>query len=145
MKRLALFFIALLSILGCSKEERAIVGSKWVFQFDGSPYVMEFTSKSDVRLYEVDANYNYKDGLLEGTYSYNNGKIVFGEQFGLVKASIIILYYRYYFMDAVIDGDILKVNASEEKIVIPIVDGKAQEPEITYLGEKTFSLMKLAL
>lgn len=105
---------------------------------------MEFTSDKDVRVYEADSNYNYKSSLIEGIYTYNNNKVTFGENFGVARGAMIILYYRYYFKNATINNDTMKVTSSEEQIVFPIVDGEVQEPEIEYLGEKVFTLMKLS-
>lgn len=142
MKKLFIVLFTLMSLLGCSKEN-SIVGTKWTYEFNGSPYLMEFTSETDVRTYETDSNYNYKSSLIEGKYTYDNGKITFGENFGVVRGAMLVLYYRYYFKNATLSGDVMRVNASDETIIFPVVDGKVQEPEITYNGEHTFVLMKL--
>ena len=143
MKRLSAILVIILSLLSCTKDD-SLTGTKWTFEFNSSPYVMEFTSDKDVRVYEADSNYNYKSSLIEGIYTYNNNKITFGENFGVARSAMIILYYRYYFKNATINNDTMKVTSSEEKIVIPIVDGEVQEPEIEYLGEKVFTLIKLS-
>ena len=144
MKRLSAILVIILSLLSCTKEDQALSGTKWTFEFNSSPYIMEFTSDKDVRVYEADSNYNYKSSLIEGTYTYNNNKITFGENFGVARSAMIILYYRYYFKNATINNDTMKVTSSEEKIVIPIVDEEVQEPEIEYLGEQVFTLIKLS-
>ena len=142
MKRILLVLLSILTLVGCSKEERAIVNSKWVFDFDGSPYILEFTSKDDVRVYETDANYVFKGSLTESTYSYDNGTIYFGEKLGVIDGTLII-FYRYYFKTATINNDVMTVKSSEEKIIIPIEDGEVKEPIVEDMGERTFTLMKL--
>lgn len=144
MKKLAIIFAAIAVLAGCQKEDSvSLVGTKWTYEFNDSPYVLEFTSETDVRTYEADNNYNFKASLAEGNYNYDSGKITFSGNIGVINAALIILYYRYYFKTATISGDIMKVIASDETIVFPVEDGKVQEPEITYNGEHTFTLMKL--
>ena len=144
MKKLAIIFAAIAVLAGCQKEDSAsLVGTKWTYEFNDSPYVLEFTSEADVRTYEVDNNYNFKASLAEGNYNYDSGQITFSGNIGVINAAMIILYYRYYFKTATISGDVMKVIASDETILLPVEDGKVQEPEITYNGEHTFTLMKL--
>lgn len=143
MRKLAIIIAAIVILAGCSKED-ILVGSKWSYEFNSSTYLLEFTSDTDVRTYEVDNNYNYKASLTEGKYHYNNGHITFGENFGVARSALIILYYRYYFKTASISGDIMNIIASDETIIFPIEDGQVLEPEITYNGECTFTLMKLS-
>ena len=143
MKRLLIILTTIVSLVACEKSNASLVGTKWTYGFNSSTYVMEFTSKTDVRTYEADNNYNFKGSLTEGEYNYSNGKITFGENFGVAKGVMIILYYRYYFKTATIEGDVMKVISSEESIIIPIKDGEAQEPEIENLGDYTFTLMRL--
>lgn len=143
MKKIVIIIAAILTLVGCEKNNASLVGSKWIYEFNSSTYVMEFTSKNDVRTYEADSNYNFKDSLTEGEYNYSNGKITFGENFGVARGAMIILYYRYYFKTATIEGDVMKVISSEEQIIFPIEDGEVQEPEIKDMGDYTFTLMKL--
>lgn len=143
MKKIAIIIAVILTLVGCEKSNASLVGTKWTYEFNSSTYVMEFTSKTDVRTYEADNNYNFKGSLTEGEYNYSNGKITFGENFGVARGAMIILYYRYYFKTATIEGDVMKVISSEEQIIFPIEDGEVQEPEIKNLGDYTFTLMKL--
>jgi hypothetical protein len=143
MKKIIIIIAAILALVGCEKSNASLVGTKWTYQFNSSTYVMEFTSKTDVRTYEADNNYNFKGSLTEGEYNYSNGKITFGENFCVARGIMIILYYRYYFKTATIEGDVMKVISSEEQIIFPIEDGEVQEPEIKNLGDYTFTLMKL--
>lgn len=144
MKKLAIIFAAIAVLVGCQKDDStSLVGTKWTYEFNNSPYVLEFTSENDVRNYEVDNNYNFKASLTEGNYNYDSGKITFSGNIGVIDAALIILYYRYYFKSATIRGDVMELTASDETIVFPIKDGEVQEPEITYNGEHTFTLMKL--
>ena len=143
MKKIVIIIAAILTLMGCEKSNASLVGTKWTYQFNSSTYVMEFTAKTDVRTYEADNNYNFKGSLTEGEYNYSNGKITFGENFCVARGIMIILYYRYYFKTATIEGDVMKVISSEEQIIFPIEDGEVQEPEIKNLGDYTFTLMKL--
>ena len=144
MKKLAIIFAAIAVLVGCQKDDStSLVGTKWTYEFNNSPYVLEFTSENDVRNYEVDNNYNFKASLTEGNYNYDSGKITFSGNIGVIDAALIILYYRYYFKSATIRGDVMELTAYDETIVFPIKDGEVQEPEITYNGEHTFTLMKL--
>lgn len=144
MKKLLMFITAIVMLAGCQKDDStSLVGTKWTYEFNNSPYVLEFTSENDVRNYEVDNNYNFKASLTEGNYNYDSGKITFSGNIGVIDAALIILYYRYYFKSATIRGDVMELTASDETIVFPIKDGEVQEPEITYNGEHTFTLMKL--
>lgn len=144
MKKFAIIIAAIAVLAGCSKDQsQSMIGTKWTYEFNSSTYVLEFTSETDVRTYEADDNYNFKASLTEGNYNYNNGKITFSGNIGVIRAAMIMLYYRYYFKTAAINGDVMKVTASDETIVFPLEDGEVQEPEITYNGEHTFTLMKL--
>jgi hypothetical protein len=144
MKKFLIALVVLTTAIGCQKENgQSLIGTKWTYEFNSAPYVMEFMSATDVRTYETDSNYNYKSSLSEGKYTYNNGNITFKGNFGVVKGAMIILYYRYYFKSATINGDIMKAISSEEKIIFPIENGTVQEPEIEAMGDYTSTLMKL--
>ena len=102
--------------------------------WDDAKQVVEFTSETDVRIYEADDNLNYSDFLHEGKYSYQSGKITFNDdKIFLADVWGITMCYYYYFKTATVDGDILRVNTTGKKVVIDLttitdtwtdVDGK---------------------
>ena len=126
MKKNVCFLIAICSTLlfsSCENElddiTDSLVGTKWVMSWDGAKEIIEFTSSTDVRIYEADANLNYSDYLKEGKYFYVDGQITFTDK-NLFLTDIygISICYYYYFEAGTINGDILNIEASGKKLVI---------------------------
>lgn len=108
MRKLAIIFAAIAVLAGCQKE--SLPNSKWVTSLSDQGYVMEFTSDSDVRIYECDSNYNYWDSLQEDTYTKNGNNITFGGAMDYVRYTFNV----YKITSARIDGDVMTVVATKE-------------------------------
>lgn len=138
--------IILMTSVSCTKEDAksgdSLVGTKWVMAWDDAKEIIEFTSGTDVRIYEADENLNYSDFLHEGKYSYNNGKVTFSDD-KLFLADVwgITICYYYYFQSADVNGDVLTVHTTGKKLVIE--DLTTGEHTITEVEGDTFKFMKV--
>lgn len=136
-------FIALLFI-GCTKEDAStsLVGTKWVMSWDDAKEIVEFTSDTDVRIYEADENLNFSDFLHEGKYVYTNGNITFqDDKLFLSDVWGLTICYYYYFQSASINGDILTVSTTGKKLVIE--DISTGEYTLTDVEGEEFKFMKV--
>lgn len=117
MKKLTIIFaaIAVLVMTSCEKISGSIVDTKWTFKLGTHNYVMEFTSKSDVRTYQCDTNYNFEDSLQEGTYSKDGDNLTFGGEIDIISGSIWVSSSIYHVTSGVISGDVLKIVATNSE------------------------------
>ena len=143
MKRFILLIASSLIVLltSCTKEKVSLVGTKWVMAWDDAKEVVEFTSPTDVRIYEADDNLNYSNFLHEGKYSYDSGVITFNdEKIFLADVYGITMCYYYYFKSAKVDGDVLRVSTTGRKVVI---DLSTLTDTWTDVDGKDFTFMKV--
>ncbi len=143
MKRIVLYLAAslMMFMVGCTKEESSLVGTKWVMAWDDAKKIVEFTTETDVRIYEADDNLNYSDFLHEGKYSYESGKVVFNdEKIFLSDVWGITMCYYYYFKTATVDGDVLHVSTTGKKVEI---DLSSLTDTWTVVDGKDFTFMKV--
>lgn len=108
MKKLAIIFAAIAVLAGCQKT--SLPNSKWVTSLSDQGYCMEFTSKTNVRLYACDSRYNYWDNLQEDTYAKNGNDIIFGGNMNYMRYAFTV----YKITSAKIDGDVMTVIATKE-------------------------------
>jgi hypothetical protein len=115
MKKLAIIIaaIAVLAMTSCEKTGGSIVDTKWTFKLGTHNYVMEFTSKSDVRTYQCDTNYNFEDSLQEGTYSKDGDNLTFGGEIDILIGGGWFPTV-YHITSGKITGDTMKITATGE-------------------------------
>ena len=153
MKKILNYLMAALlclPLVSCEKDDidsnkDSLVGTKWTMTYLGDKYVVEFTSKTDVRSYEADDNYNFSNYLHEDTYSYKNGMVTFDSGKLCVTDVIgLTICYYYYFESATIENDVMRLKTNGEKLTIKmnsnydITDMKFED-----VSGKNFNLVKV--
>ena len=153
MKKILNYLMAALlcmPMVSCEKDDidsnkGSLVGTKWTMTYLGDKYVVEFTSKTDVRSYEADDNYNFSNYLHEDTYSYKNGMVTFDSGKLCVTDVIgLTICYYYYFESATIENDVMRLKTKGEKLTIKmnsnydITDMKYED-----VSGKNFNLVKV--
>lgn len=112
-----------LSLTSCQKDNvKGLSGTRWKTSSVADYYVLEFTSKKDVRVFVADSKYNVKDGLREGTYSFFDGRVYFdGSDFYLQEVTDNGIYEErtYYFRGAQLIKGVLRVEAKEVLVTYP--------------------------
>lgn len=129
MKKIAIILVAIMALLtfsSCEKLGGNIANTKWTFKLGNNNYVMEFTSKTDMRTYQCDSNYNFEDSLQEGTYEKDGNNITFGGEIEVISGSIWVPSSIYHITSGVISGDVLNIIATN-----------------SYGSTKEYTLMKL--
>lgn len=113
MKKVAIILatIAMVALTSCEKAGGGIVGSKWTFKLGTHNYVMEFTSKSDVRTYQCDTNYNFEDSLQEGTYTKDGDNLTFGGEIDILIGGGFFPMV-YHITSGKISGDTMRIVAT---------------------------------
>ena len=80
--------------VSCSKEEinieDTLEGTKWQITWKDTKGIIEFTSETDVKIYEADDNLAYTDYHRIGKYSYKDGKITFYDN----ELFVVDMYHR---------------------------------------------------
>ena len=110
--------------VSCSKDEMnmndSLEGTKWQMIWNDTKGIIEFTSETNVKIYEADDNLNYKDYLREGKYSYKDGKVKFydNELFVVDVYRPDRVWFYYYFQTATFNSDKMTVEATGKKLVI---------------------------
>lgn len=110
--------------VSCSKDEMnmndSLEGTKWQIIFNDTKGIIEFTSETNVKIYEADDNLNYTDYLREGKYSYKDGKVKFydNELFVVDVYRPDRVWFYYYFQTATFNSDKMTVEATGKKLVI---------------------------
>ena len=81
--------------------------------------IIEFTSETNVKIYEADDNLNYTDYLREGKYSYKDGKVKFydNELFVVDAYRHDRVWFYYYFQTGTFNSDKMTVEATGKKLV----------------------------
>ena len=122
----------------CSKEEininmeGSLEGTKWQITWEGTKGIIEFTSETDVKIYEADDNLTYTDYLRIGKYSYKDGKITFYDN----ELLVVDMYRRnkiwfyYYLQTATFNSDKMTVVATGEKFVVDDYTGDITTTEL---------------
>ena len=137
-------------MVSCEKDDidsnkDSLVGTKWTMTYLGDKYIVEFTSKKDVRCYEADDNYNFSNYLHEDTYSYTDGKVTFdsGKLFVTDVIGLSICYY-YYFESATIENDVMRLKTKGEKLTIQM-NSNFDITDMIYedVSGKNFNLVKV--
>lgn len=115
MKKIVLLILSALMLIcsSCEKEAGKLKNSKWTFKFGVNNYAMEFTSKTDVRTYQCDNNYNFEDSLQEGTYVQDGNNITFGGEIDMLVGSGLFPTV-YHVTSGVINGDTMQITATTE-------------------------------
>lgn len=113
MRKLIIVFAAFAALVltSCEKLGGRIVDTKWTFKLGSHNYVMEFTSRSDVRTYQCDANYNFEDSLQEGTYTKDGNNLTFGGEIDVLIGSGLFPTV-YHITSGTINGDTMTIIAT---------------------------------
>ena len=127
---MALFL--LLPMGSCHKDSgKSLIGTKWTkTSGPGVRYILEFTSQSDVRLFEADEYNDYKSGLLEDTYSFSDGIVSFD------KKSLRIMKFSgstvtgYYFQNATVSEDVMKVQTKGVEVQADLSEETTPSKEV---------------
>ena len=110
--------------VSCSKDEMnmndSLEGTKWQMIWNDTKGIIEFTSETNVKIYEADDNLNFTDYLREGKYSYKDGKVKFydNELFVVDVHRHDRVGFYYYFQTATFNSDKMTVEATGKKLVI---------------------------
>lgn len=142
-----LMAVSLPLIISCgsddSDDEKSspLVGTKWTSTIHDQKYILEFSSASEVLLYEADVNNNYVDNLEKGKYSFNGNAISFNKSIILSHSySFSFDFTYYYFKTANISGNTMTIITDEKEVKVSISTGTSEEKE---KGEKKFTFMKV--
>lgn len=109
--------------VSCSKDEMnmndSLEGTKWQMIWNDTKGIIEFTSETNVKIYEADDNLNYTEYLREGKYSYKDGKVKFydNELFVVDAYRHDRVWFYYYFQTATFNSDKMTVEATGKKLV----------------------------
>ena len=122
--------------VSCSKEEinieDTLEGTKWQITWKDTKGIIEFTSETDVKIYEADDNLTCTDYLKIGKYSYKDGKITFYDN----ELFVVDMYHRnkiwfyYYLQTATFNSDKMTVEATGEKFVVDDYTGDITTTEL---------------
>ena len=139
MKKLFYLLTAMLLLLplgSCKKGGgETLEGTKWTLIYSGIKYILEFPSKTDVRLFEADENNNVKSGLCEDTYSFADETVTFDKKSLRVMKFSGSVVTAYYFQDATVSKEEMRIRTKGVEAQVDISEGMglAKETQGVYL------------
>jgi len=126
---------------GDDEKSSSLVGTKWTSTIRDTKYILEFSSSSEVLLYEADVNNNYVDNLDKGNYSFDGNTINFNKSVMLSHSYTFSFEFTYnYFKTANISGNTMTIITDEKVVKVNMSTSSSEESE---KGEKKFTFMKV--
>ena len=150
MKKMKFWSVLLLMVVflpvlnSCSSDDEnspSLTGTKWTSTINDKKYILEFSSGSEVLLYEADINNNYVDNLDKGNYSFDKNTVNFNESISLSYSPTLSFRITFnYFKTANISSNTMTVITREKELKVNISTSDSEEIE---KGEKKFTFMKV--